>query len=82
MAPSSSAVEARVSAWLLTLARGMDRGLVLVKALLEELRRRRILAPALSVLDRLASAVRHRARREAYRALIVDLSPGQARPAG
>ena len=34
------------STWLLTLARGTDRGLVLVKALLEELRRRRILAPA------------------------------------
>ena len=71
-----------VSAWLLTLARGTDRGLALVRALLEELRRRRILAPALSVLDRLASAVRHRARREAYRALTVDLSPGAARPAG
>ena len=66
-----------LSAWLLTLARGMDRGLALVKALLEELRRRRILAPALSVLDRLASAVRHRARRQAYRALTVDLSPEQ-----
>ena len=71
-----------VSTWLLTLARGTDRGLVLVKALLEELRRRRILAPALSVLDRLASAVRHRARREAYRALTVDLSPEQRAPAG
>jgi TnpA family transposase len=66
-----------VSAWLLTLARGTDRGFVLVRALLEELRRRRILAPALSVLDRLASAVRHRARREAYRALTADLSPEQ-----
>ena len=66
-----------MSTWLLTLARGTDRGLALVKALLEELRQRRILAPALSVLDRLASAVRHRARREAYRALTVDLSPEQ-----
>ncbi len=66
-----------VSAWLLTLARGTDRGFVLVRALLEELRQRRILAPALSVLDRLASAVRHRARREAYRALTADLSPEQ-----
>jgi hypothetical protein len=36
-----------VSAWLLALARGTDRGLSLVRALLEELRRRRILAPAL-----------------------------------
>jgi hypothetical protein len=53
-----------VSTWLLALAHGTDRGLVLVKALLEELRQRRILAPALPVLDRLASAVRHRARQE------------------
>jgi len=66
-----------VSTRLLTLARGTDRGLVLVKAVLEELRQRRILAPTLHVLDRLASAVRHRARREAYRALTVDLSHGQ-----
>lgn len=66
-----------MSAWLITLACGTDRGLVLVKALLEELRQRRILAPTLSVLDRLASAVRHRARREAYRALTADLSPEQ-----
>jgi TnpA family transposase len=66
-----------VSTWLLTLARSTDRGLVLVGALLEELRQRRILAPALSVLDRLASAVRHRARREAYRTLIADLSAEQ-----
>ena len=65
------------SAWLLTLARGMDRGLARVRLLLEELRQRRILAPALSVIDRLASAVRHRARREAYRSLTVDLSPEQ-----
>jgi hypothetical protein len=66
-----------MSTWLIALARNTDRGLALIKALLDELRRRRILAPALSVLDRLASAVRHRARREAYRALTVDLSPGQ-----
>jgi len=66
-----------VSTWLLTLARGTDRGLVLVGALLDELRQRRILAPALSLLDRLASAVRHRARREAYRTLTADLSPEQ-----
>ena len=36
-----------VSAWLIALARGTDRGLALVRALLDELRRRRILAPAL-----------------------------------
>jgi TnpA family transposase len=48
-----------------------------VKALLAELRQRRLVAPALPVLDRLASAVRHRARREAYRALTAGLSPPQ-----
>jgi hypothetical protein len=47
-----------MSTWLIVLARNTDRGLALIKALLDELRRRRILAPALSVLDRLASAVR------------------------
>ena len=66
-----------MAAWLITLARGTDRGLALVRSLLEELRQRRILAPALSVLDRLASAVRHRARREAYRSLTIDLTPEQ-----
>ena len=66
-----------ISTWLITLARSTDRGLALVKALLDELRQRRILAPALSVLDRLASAVRYRARREADRALTADLTPEQ-----
>lgn len=66
-----------MSTWLISLARGTDRGLALVRALLDELRQRRILAPTLPVLDRLASVVRHRARREAYRALTVDLTPGQ-----
>src|SRR5439155_14354916 len=42
-----------------------------------ELRQRRLVAPALSVLDRLASAVRYRARCEAYRALTADLTPAQ-----
>lgn len=66
-----------MSIWLLTLARGTDRGLVLLRALCEELRRRRILAPVMTVLDRLVSAVRHRARGEAYRALTTDLSSEQ-----
>jgi TnpA family transposase len=66
-----------LSDWLLPLARTTDQGLALIRALLGELRRRRILAPGLSVLDRLASAVRHRARRDAYHALTVDLTAGQ-----
>jgi TnpA family transposase len=66
-----------LSAWLLPLARTTDQGLALVKALLAELRQRHFVAPALSVLDRVASAVRHRARCEAYRALTADLTPAQ-----
>ena len=66
-----------MSTWLAALARSTDRGLALVRALLDDLRRRRILAPDLSVLDRLASAIRHRARREAYQALTAELTPGQ-----
>ena len=37
-------------------------------------RRGEVLAAANSVLDRLASAVRHRARREAYRAFVTELA--------
>jgi TnpA family transposase len=66
-----------LSAWLGTLARTTDQGLALVRALLGELRRRRILAPTLTVLERLATAVRHRARREAHRTLTADLTPPQ-----
>ena len=62
---------------MLPLARTTDQGLALIRALLGELRRRRILAPNLSVLDRLASAVRHRARRDAYHALTADLTAEQ-----
>src|SRR5262245_28038939 len=70
-------VECELSDWLLPLARTTDQGLALIRALLGELRRRRILAPNLSVLDRLASAVRHRARRDAYHALTADLTAEQ-----
>jgi TnpA family transposase len=50
--------------WLMALARSVDRGLALVEALMEELRRRRILAPRLTVLERLARETRRRARAE------------------
>src|SRR5439155_22424797 len=46
-------------------------------ALIAELRQRRVVAPLLSVLERLTTAVRARARREANRALTVDLSVEQ-----
>ena len=61
-------------AWLIAPARITDRGIALVDALLEELRRRKILMPRLSVLERLARETRRRARDELYRALSDDLS--------
>lgn len=71
-----------MSAWLIALACSTDRGLALVRAPLDEMRQRRILAPAPVVLDRPASVVRHRARREADRALTVVVgSPGLYPPA-
>ena len=66
-----------LSAWLVGLARTTDHGLVLVQALISELRRRRVVVPVLAVLERLATAVRSRARRETYRALTADLSAEQ-----
>src|SRR5580704_6461729 len=65
------------STWLMKLARSTDQGFVLVRELMDELRERHIMAPNLSVLDRLAAAVRHRARREAYQGLTVDLTTEQ-----
>ena len=64
-------------AWLIAPARITDRGLALVDALLEELRRRKILMPRLSVLERLARETRRQARDELYRALSEDLDPAQ-----
>jgi enamine deaminase RidA (YjgF/YER057c/UK114 family) len=61
-----------LSTWLKDVARTTDQGMALIRALMAELRQRRILMPVVAVLDRLASAVRLRARREAYEALSKD----------
>ena len=66
-----------LSAWLKEVARTTDNGSALIKALMVELKQRRIVMPVLRVLDRLASAVRLRARREAYRELTKDLTAEQ-----
>jgi len=66
-----------LSAWLNDVARTTDQGIALVRALMVELRERRIVMPVLAVLDRLASSVRLRARRDAYQALTVDLTDEQ-----
>ncbi|MGE5294833.1 MAG: Tn3 family transposase [Solirubrobacterales bacterium] len=68
-----------LSAWLREQARGTDQGLALVTLLIGEIRRRRIVVPTLPVLERLTLAARARARREAYSALTVNLTPEQNR---
>ena len=63
--------------WLVAVDRTTDRLPGLVEALLAELRFRRVLAPRIGRLERIAASARHRARREAYAALTADLTDGQ-----
>jgi hypothetical protein len=55
-----------LSRWLLTVAEGTDSGEALVGALLEEMRRRWIVAPALSSIERLAWETKRRARERVF----------------
>jgi TnpA family transposase len=68
-----------MSAWLKEQARATDDGLALVTLLMTELRRRRMVIPALPVVERLALSSRARARREAYSVLTADLTAEQRR---
>ncbi len=62
-----------LSRWLLPIAEGTDSGEALVGALLEEMRRREIVAPALSTAERLAWENRRRAQESVFRKLVADL---------
>lgn len=66
-----------LSHWLMPIAMGTDEGMVLVEALIEELRTRRIIAPALSTLERLAWETRRRAQHQVFTALTASLSETQ-----
>ena len=66
-----------LSLWLGTEARVTDQGITLMKILMGEMRRRKIILPDLTVLERLTLSARARARRESYRHLTVDLSDEQ-----
>ena len=63
--------------WLVGVARTSDHAVLLVDALLKELRTRRVLAPPIDRLERIAASARHRARRDAYAALTADLGDEQ-----
>ncbi|MDP9424737.1 MAG: DUF4158 domain-containing protein [Actinomycetota bacterium] len=67
------------SRWLLPLAEGTDSGEALVGALLEEMRRREIVAPALSTTERLAWETRRRAQGWVFRRLVADLDEERLR---
>lgn len=63
-----------LSEWLASVAASTDSGIALVEALLEEMRRRRIVVPALYAVEELAWEVRRGAREEAARRLTASLS--------
>ena len=66
-----------LSRWLLPTALATDVGTVLVTALIEELRGRQVIIPALSTLEGLAWETRRRTRRRVYTRLTADLSLDQ-----
>ncbi len=55
-------VQRELAQWLLPTALGTDSGVVLVTALVEEMREHKVVIPALSTIERLGWQVRHRAR--------------------
>lgn len=66
-----------LSRWLLPIAEGTDSGEALVVALLEEMRHRRIVAPTLSSVERLAWETRCRAQDRVFGRLVEGLRDGQ-----
>jgi TnpA family transposase len=67
-----------LAAWLLPTALQTSRGIVLVGAAIDELRRRSIVVPRLAVLERLCAEVIVRSERHLFQALTTDLT-GQQR---
>jgi TnpA family transposase len=63
-----------LAVWLLPIARKTDTGTVLVSSLIEEMRSRKIIIPALSTVERLGWETRRRAQRLVYRQLTVGLT--------
>ncbi|MDQ6674041.1 MAG: DUF4158 domain-containing protein [Chloroflexota bacterium] len=66
-----------LAGWLLPIALSTDVGPVLVGALIDELRERKVLAPALSTIERLAWETRRRAERLVFVRLTAVLTTAQ-----
>ncbi|MEP7288455.1 MAG: Tn3 family transposase [Chloroflexota bacterium] len=70
----SKTIEKKAEEWLLPAALGNDQGIFIMKTLVEELRRRRIIFPAFSTLENLGWRVREHARGQTYELLTQGLT--------
>ncbi|WP_254175334.1 Tn3 family transposase, partial [Planktothrix tepida] len=59
----NTSIYKQLSKWLLPFALSSDQGMALVGALIDEMRFRKIIIPAISTVERLAWEVRHRAQK-------------------
>jgi TnpA family transposase len=73
----SAAIYRELAGWLLPIALTTDVGTVLVGALIDEMRERKVLAPALSSIERLAWETRRRAERLVFVRLTAALTDAQ-----
>jgi TnpA family transposase len=66
-----------LSSWVVEVAQQTDRGEAIVSALVEEVRRRRIILPSPGVLERIGLSARARARAAAHTDLVAGLTTEQ-----
>ena len=66
-----------LAAWLIPTALQTNRGVVLVRAGIDELRRRSVVVPRLAVMERLCAEVIVRSERQLFEILTTDLNDGQ-----
>ncbi|MBW4511487.1 MAG: Tn3 family transposase [Scytonematopsis contorta HA4267-MV1] len=67
----------QLSKWLMQLAWSTDKGIALVEALIEEMRRCKIIIPAISTVERLGWETRRRAQNKFYLSLTKNLTTAQ-----
>jgi TnpA family transposase len=66
-----------LAAWLIPTALQTNRGVVLVRAGIDELRRRSVVVPRVAVMERLCAEVIVRSERQLFEILATDLNDGQ-----
>ncbi|MDQ5853037.1 MAG: Tn3 family transposase [Chloroflexota bacterium] len=75
--PFNRSTYRELAMWLLPTALSTDNGIALVTAVVEEMRLRKIIAPALYVIERVAWETRDRAQQQIYKRLTTDLTVEQ-----